>query len=98
MGDWLDQHLVALDYANKIRIGRAKIKRELKAGQVGIRALILDPPDSIKSATVYEIITSMNRWGQYRARKILAVAGVTEYTTMGSLTDRQRFSLIAELP
>lgn len=94
----MEQHLVALDYANKIRLGRAQVKRELKAGQVGIKTLILDPPDSIKSATVYEIMTSMNRWGRYRANKVLAVAGVSEYTTMGSLTDRQRFSLIAELP
>ncbi len=46
----LDQRMDALSRANEVRVLRAQLKRDLKAGRVSIGALLLDPPACLGAA------------------------------------------------
>ena len=50
--------------ANEIRTKRAKLKKDLKAGKVKIDVLLLDPPEWLGSAKVFDIILTMTN-GQW---------------------------------
>ena len=43
----------ALARANQIRIQRAQLKRDLKAGRLSIHALLLEPPEYVETAKVF---------------------------------------------
>lgn len=88
------QHLAALDRANKIRLGRAKIKKDLKSGDTTISELTLKIPEVLETAKLFEIISSMDRWGKYRTRRVLRELGFSEMVTFGALTERQKKLLI----
>lgn len=89
------QHMTALDNANRIRLGRAKIKRdlgELERDQGRIRAaqLILDPPDVLENMTLTDLLTAIHRVGLSHAKRWLRELGASEARTIGHLTERQR--------
>lgn len=90
----MKQHMEALELANKIRLERAQVKRDLRSGTVTITELIQNTPRALYQATLFEFLTSQHRWGRERARKVLLKVRVSEYTTFGSLTDRQKRLLI----
>ena len=48
----------ALSRANHIRVRRAQLKRDLKAGRVRIGDLIADPPDEVLTAKVYDMLVA----------------------------------------
>ena len=48
----LDQRMEALKRANDIRVRRAKLKKDLKDGRVGIEAILLEPPEYVSTAEV----------------------------------------------
>ena len=47
----------ALSRANHIRVRRAQLKRDLKAGRVRIGDVIADPPDEVLTAKVYDMLS-----------------------------------------
>ena len=51
----LKQRLDALDRANEIRTRRAQLKRDLRASRTQIYGLLLDPPDYIQTAKVFDL-------------------------------------------
>jgi len=52
----LTQRMEALKRANDIRTRRASLKRDLKAGRVHIHGLLLDPPDDLETAKVFDLL------------------------------------------
>ncbi len=52
----LDQRQNALRIANEVRSRRARLKRRLKCGEVQVTPLILDPPEYLRSASVYSFL------------------------------------------
>lgn len=93
----LTQRREALKIANSVRIERAAVKREIKAGSQWVVDLILDPPPSLYSMKVRKLLLSVRRVGPVKADKLLRAAGVTPSKTLAGLSERQRNALAAEL-
>lgn len=93
------QHMIALHKANKVRLERAALKREIHANDRVILRVIDDPPECMLSCSIMEALTSQRRWGNTRARKLLyrSDAGVPEGKAIGTMTRRQRDILIEDL-
>jgi hypothetical protein len=84
------QHLRALERANKVRLARADLKRRIADGQLGAAEVILSSPWEAESMAVADVLMSQRRWGQTRARRLLAGCQMPENKTLGSMTERQR--------
>jgi hypothetical protein len=93
----LDQRMDALSRANEVRALRAQLKRELKARRVSIRALLLDPPQYLETAKVFDMVLALPKVGRVKASKILQHCGVSPSKTFGDLSERQRAELAARL-
>ena len=55
----LTQRMEALQRANEIRTRRAQLKRDLKAGRVSIHDLLLEPPDYVETAKVFDMLLAV---------------------------------------
>ena len=53
----LTQRMDALQRANEIRTRRAKLKRDLKAGRDQIHGLLLNPPEYVLTAKVFDLFS-----------------------------------------
>lgn len=91
------QPMRALKQANRVRIERAKIKREIAAGERSAASVVEEVPWVMESITLSELLTSQRRWGRTRTRKFLLSLGLPEGKQLGSLTSRQRKLLQTEL-
>ncbi|MHB8492048.1 MAG: hypothetical protein ACYDA6_07550 [Solirubrobacteraceae bacterium] len=83
----------ALERANEVRIARAELKRRIARGTLDAAEVLLACPWEAASMAVGDLLTSQQRWGQTRSRKLLAQIPMTERKTIGSMTDRQRRTL-----
>lgn len=91
------QRLRALEHANAVRLARAELKRRIAVGDVSAAEVILACPESVQRWSVGELLTSQRRWGSQRCRKFLERNGISEIKLLGSLTERQRRLLAAQL-
>ena len=55
----LTQRMDALKRANEIRTRRARLKRDLKAGRAQIHGLLLDPPEYLATAKVFDLLLAV---------------------------------------
>jgi hypothetical protein len=90
----LDQRMEALTRANHIRVRRAQLKRDLKAGAVHIADLLADPPSEVLTAKVYDMLMAVPRLGQVKATRVLTQCRISQSKTVGGLSDRQRAELL----
>jgi len=91
------QHLRALERANKVRLARAELKRNIAVGEIDVASVILECPWEAESMAVGDLLMSQHRWGHTRCRKFLAMVPLSENKTIGSMTDRQRQRLATML-
>ncbi len=91
------QHLQALQRANRVRLARAELKRKIAEGEATAAEVILSAPWEASSMAIGDVLMSQRRWGGTRCRKFLAMFRISETKTVGSLTDRQRHALAAQL-
>jgi hypothetical protein len=91
------QHLKALERANRVRLARAELKRQVARGGVTAAEVILTQPWEAESMSVFDLLASQRRWGRARCRKFLAALPMNETKKLGSLTERQRVTLAAML-
>jgi hypothetical protein len=91
------QHLQALQRANRVRLARAELKRRIADGEMTAGEVILTAPWEASSMAIGDVLMSQRRWGGTRCRKFLAMFRISETKTIGSLTDRQRHALAAQL-
>jgi len=91
------QHLQALQRANRVRLARAELKRRIAEGEVSAAEVILTAPWEASSMAIGDVLMSQRRWGGTRCRKFLAMFRISETKTVGSLTERQRHALAAQL-
>ncbi len=87
----------ALGKANSVRSERARLKRELKAGRESIHDLLLEPPASIDTAKVFEILLAVPKYGRVKVNKVLGDCRISPSKTFGGLTPRQRTDLVSHL-
>ncbi len=87
----------ALRRANEIRTQRAKLKRELKAGRAQIHPLLLDPPEYLQTAKVFDLLLDVPKYGRVKVNRILTHCRISPSKTIGGLSDRQRNELVSFL-
>ena len=83
----------ALRLANEIRIGRARLKRELASGRARIDEVIAQPPEVAKTAKVY-LLLALPKVGPAKAARSLTHCRIARSKTVAGLTERQRHELI----
>jgi hypothetical protein len=87
----------ALEHANRVRLARADLKRQIARGDIEAAQVIRNCPWETESMTLAELLTSQRRWGRTRSRKFLLALALSENKRLGTLTERQRQLLSTEL-
>ena len=92
-----EQHLRALEYANRVRLARARMKRKVASGELSAADVIMSCPWQAHSMSISDLLMSQKRWGRTRCRRLLVSLGVPENKQIGTLTERQRVAVAAVL-
>ena len=87
----------ALARANQIRIQRAQLKRDLKSGRLSIHKLLLQPPEYVETAKVFDMLLAVPKYGRVKANKVLTQCRISPSKTIGGLSERQRSELVTML-
>jgi hypothetical protein len=87
----------ALRRANEIRVRRAELKRDLKAGRVQVHEMILDPPAYLETAKVFDLLLAVPRYGRVKVNRLLTQCRISPSKTVGGLSERQRTELASYL-
>ena len=85
-----DQPLRALEEANRVRLARAQLKREIATGGLSASAVIECCPTEASGMAIDELLRSQPRWGPAWCSRVLTSVGVSEPRPLGALTERQR--------
>jgi hypothetical protein len=93
----LEQRMAALKNANVIRVARAQLKRDLKAGRVSILDVILDPPEWMESAKVFDFLLATPKYGRVKVNKVFVQCRISPSKTIGGLSERQRGEIVGLL-
>ena len=93
----LTQRMDALKRANEIRSERARLKRDLKAARAQIQPLLLDPPDYLMTAKVFDLLLAVPKYGRVKVNRILTHCRISPSKTIGGLSERQRNELVSYL-
>ena len=93
----LNQRMDALARANQIRIQRAQLKRDLKAGRRSIHSLLLEPPEYVETAKVFDMLLAVPKYGRVKVNKVLLQCRISPSKTIGGLSQRQRTELVSML-
>ena len=93
----LSQRMDALKRANEIRTRRASLKRDLKSGRVQIQTLLLDPPEYLQTAKVFDLLLAVPKYGRVKVNRILTQCRISPSKTIGGLSERQRNELVSYL-
>ena len=97
MADVGPQHLKALERANRVRLARAALKRQVASGERSAAEVIMSSPWEAESMSISELLISQRRWGRTRCRRLLVSLGLPENKQIGTMTERQRTALAAML-
>lgn len=93
----LVQRLDALERANVVRTRRAQLKRDLKAGRHSIQQLLLEPPEYVETAKVFDMLLAVPKYGRVKVGKVLSGCRISPSKTIGGLSERQRKELVVAL-
>jgi hypothetical protein len=91
------QHMRALQQANRVRLARAELKRQVTDGETSVADVVLECPWEAESMAIADLLMSQHRWGRTRCRRFLASIPMSETKTVGSMTERQRRALAGRL-
>src|ERR1700761_792164 len=91
----LVQRMEALQRANDIRSRRARLRSYLKAGPQPIHELLLEPPDYLLTAKVFDLLLAVPKYGRVKVNKVLGQCRISPSKTLGGLSERQRAELVA---
>lgn len=87
------QHMRALAQANRVRLARAELKRQVAEGEASVAEVVLECPWEAGSMTISDLLMSQHRWGRTRCRRFLQSIPMSETKTIGTMTERQRREL-----
>lgn len=77
------QSMKALEWANRTRQQRRRLKTQVGLGEIPVVDLIARPPDCVATLTIGELLQWRHRCGRERAVKILTELGIHELKTLG---------------
>jgi hypothetical protein len=87
----------ALERANRVRLARAELKRQVADGEVTAAEVVLTCPWEADSMPIGDLLMSQHRWGRTRCHRFLSPMRMSETKPIGTLTQRQRDELAARL-
>lgn len=90
-----DQRMSALKHANEIRVARAELKRNIRAGSLSILDVLEDPAADVAGMKILSVLVAVPKLGEVKARRILQLLQISERKTLGGISDRQR-SVLAD--
>ena len=93
----LMQRMEALERANSIRIYRAQLKRDLKNGRETIHDLLLEPPEKLETAKIFDLLLAVPKFGRVKVNKLLTQCRISPSKTFGGLSERQRHEIVSQL-
>ena len=93
----LQQRMDALKSANQIRTARAEFKRDLKAGRKEVTGYILEPPEWLLTAKMFDLLLAVPKMGRVKVNRILTQCRISPSKTIGGLSERQRGEIVAYL-
>jgi hypothetical protein len=76
---------------------RAQLKRDLKAARHSIHQLLLDPPEYVETANVFDMLLAVPKYGRVKVNRILMHCRISPSKTIGGLSERQRAELVSML-
>src|SRR4029079_1996958 len=82
------QHMRALEQANRVRLARAELKRQVAEGEATVAGIVLECPWEAESMSIADLLMSQHRWGRSRCRRFLNSISMLETKTIGSMTER----------
>lgn len=92
----MSQEMEALANANRIRLARAALKREIAAGRTSVAEVMhSETPDWLERMAVGELVRATRRMGPSKSTPLLRRVPVSESQQVGRLTERQRRVLAA---
>lgn len=105
------QHVAALQKANRVRLGRAQLKRDVRAGKRPIEPILLrtaepdveigDVLELTARVPVIELLQWQLRWGPRRAHRALWLLGIADSRqttlTLEHLSPARRAALVGLL-
>jgi hypothetical protein len=74
--------MIALRQANEVRSARAKLKQELRQGNVRLEKILATRPAYLSNAEVVELLLAVPKIGPARAARLLNTARVRESKTL----------------
>lgn len=80
-----------------MRRARARLKGRLATSELFAADVLATPPREAARMEIVAVLGSQRGWGPRRCRRFLAPLGISERKLIGSLTDRQRLVLAAQL-
>ena len=91
------QRDMALELANEVRTRRAEAKQQIKEDRTVLARFVLDPPDWMETARVFDFVRVVPRVSDHGAQMIFRRAKVLTHRRFGDLTDRERIALAGQL-
>ena len=71
-----------------------QLKKDLKDGRVQIEGILLDPPEYVSTAKVFDMLMAVPKFGRVKAARLLNQCRISQSKTVGGLSERQRAELI----
>lgn len=93
----LEQRMSALAGANKIRTKRARLKRDIKAGKILPQALLVNPPEWMRTMYLADLLMAVPKYGRIKVNRILLHYRISQSKTIGGLSERQRAEIVKHL-
>lgn len=93
----LEQRRAALVEANRVRLHRAEVKRDLTAGRRHLTDVLVEWEAELDGAKVVDLILATPKLGRVKTDRALKLAAVSPSKTLAGLSDRQRRDLVDAL-
>lgn len=90
----LDQRMSALEEANRIRVLRAQLKRDLKAGRVNVLDVLEEPPEWAQTMKLFDLLLAVPKLGRVKVHKALNRTRCSPSKTVGGMSQRQRLEVV----
>lgn len=87
----------ALARAHEVRSNRARLYRELKAGDADLIEVLQSPPDWLREARIEDVLAAARGIGAVKLAKILRRTQISPVRRVGRLTAREVHALVDEL-
>lgn len=90
----IEVRLAASKKGVEVRQKRAGLKKQIKRGQISVIDILRDPPDYAMKIRALDLIRSVSKIGNTRARKIMQECGIHERRRIQGLGSKQKERLV----